>query len=117
MADVVEGEPWLTKQGAMEGSREQRWRMKVGRGVLSLQTHWLTLLLPPAAHTAGDQSGLLRNVKFQSNNFENILIWEAGPKSTLDTVYNVAYKRQVSHPNRPPHDPALQHLQDTPNSQ
>lgn len=91
--------------------------MKVGGGVLSLQTHWLTPLLPPAAHTAGDKSGLLRNVKFQSSNFENILIWEAGPKSTPDTVYSVEYKRQVSHPNRPPHDPALQHLQDTPNSQ
>lgn len=99
MTDVGECEPWLTKQGAMDGSREQRWRMKVGGGVLSRQAHWLTLLLPPAARTAEDTSGLLRYVKFQSSNFENILMWDGGPNSTLDTVYSVEYKRQVSHPN------------------
>lgn len=83
-----------------------------GGGVLSLQTHWLTPhLLPPAAHTAEDTSDLLQYVKFQSSNFENILIWDGGPNSTPDTVYSVEYKRQVSHPNRPPHDPALQNPQ------
>ncbi|XP_038189459.1 interleukin-22 receptor subunit alpha-1 [Arvicola amphibius] len=46
-----------------------------------------------AAHTTEDTSGLLRNVKFQSSNFENILTWDGGPNSTLDTVYSVEYKR------------------------
>lgn len=117
MADVVECEPWLTKQGAVDGSREQRWRMKVGEGSsVCKPTGSPHPLLPPAAHTAEDTSDLLQYVKFQSSNFENILIWDGGPNSTPDTVYSVEYKRQVSHPNRPPHDPALQHPQDTPNS-
>lgn len=115
MVDVVECELWLTKEGAMDGCREQHWRMKVGEGSSVCKPTGSPLLLPPAAHTAEDTSDLLQYVKFQSSNFENILIWDGGPNNTLDTVYSVEYKRQVSHPNRPLHDPALQHPQDTPN--
>ncbi|KAL6033952.1 hypothetical protein STEG23_025289 [Scotinomys teguina] len=46
-----------------------------------------------AAHTTEDVSSLLRYVKFQSSNFENILTWDSGPASTPDTVYSVEYKR------------------------
>lgn len=46
-----------------------------------------------AAHTTEDTSGLLRHVKFQSSNFENILTWDAGPASAPDTVYSVEYKK------------------------
>ncbi|XP_059112174.1 interleukin-22 receptor subunit alpha-1 [Peromyscus eremicus] len=45
------------------------------------------------AHTAEDAPGLLRYVKFQSSNFENILMWDSGPASTPDMVYSVLYKR------------------------
>ncbi|XP_045046912.2 interleukin-22 receptor subunit alpha-1 isoform X2 [Desmodus rotundus] len=45
-----------------------------------------------AAHIAEDTSDLLQHVKFQSSNFENILTWDSGPKSTPDTVYSVEYK-------------------------
>ncbi|XP_076790086.1 interleukin-22 receptor subunit alpha-1 isoform X2 [Arvicanthis niloticus] len=46
-----------------------------------------------AAHTTEDTSGLLRHVKFQSSNFENILTWDGGTASTPDTVYSVEYKK------------------------
>lgn len=45
------------------------------------------------AHTTEDTSGLLRHVKFQSSNFENILTWDGGSASTSDTVYSVEYKK------------------------
>ncbi|XP_028370038.1 interleukin-22 receptor subunit alpha-1 [Phyllostomus discolor] len=44
------------------------------------------------AHIAEDTSDLLQHVKFQSSNFENILTWDSGPRSTPDTVYSVEYK-------------------------
>ncbi|XP_036888677.1 interleukin-22 receptor subunit alpha-1 [Sturnira hondurensis] len=44
------------------------------------------------AHITEDASDLLQHVKFQSSNFENILTWDSGPKSTPDTVYSVEYK-------------------------
>ncbi|KAM4806776.1 interleukin-22 receptor subunit alpha-1 [Urocitellus parryii] len=46
-----------------------------------------------AAHVAEDASDLLQHVKFQSNNFENILTWDGGTDSTLGTVYSVEYKK------------------------
>ncbi|KAL1776908.1 Interleukin-22 receptor subunit alpha-1 [Sigmodon hispidus] len=46
-----------------------------------------------AAHTDENTSSLLQYVKFQSRNFENILLWDSGPASSPDTVYSVEYKR------------------------
>ncbi|XP_005544498.1 interleukin-22 receptor subunit alpha-1 isoform X3 [Macaca fascicularis] len=45
-----------------------------------------------AAHAPEDPSDLLQHVKFQSNNFENILTWDSGPEGTPDTVYSIEYK-------------------------
>lgn len=73
--------------------------LKVEVGAHSLQTHRFTALPPLAAHTTEDTSGLLRHVKFQSSNFENILTWDGETASTPDTVYSVEYKKQVSHPS------------------
>ncbi|XP_036991816.2 interleukin-22 receptor subunit alpha-1 [Artibeus jamaicensis] len=44
------------------------------------------------AHITEDTPDLLQHVKFQSSNFENILTWDSGPRSTPDTVYSVEYK-------------------------
>ncbi|XP_004637655.1 interleukin-22 receptor subunit alpha-1 [Octodon degus] len=45
-----------------------------------------------AAHIAEDSSKLLQHVKFQSSNFENILMWDSEPDSIPGTVYSVDYK-------------------------
>uniref|UniRef100_A0A8C5KWS4 Interleukin-22 receptor subunit alpha-1 n=1 Tax=Jaculus jaculus TaxID=51337 RepID=A0A8C5KWS4_JACJA len=45
-----------------------------------------------AAHVTEDTPGLLHHVKFQSQNFESILMWDSGPTSPPDTVYSVEYK-------------------------
>ncbi|KAM6216955.1 interleukin-22 receptor subunit alpha-1 [Rhynchocyon petersi] len=44
------------------------------------------------AHIVEDTSNLLQDVRFQSSNFENILIWNSRPESTQDTLYSVEYK-------------------------
>ncbi|KAI5139417.1 interleukin-22 receptor subunit alpha-1 [Manis pentadactyla] len=57
----------------------------------------LTILAAAAgslvAHIAEDTSDLLQQVKFQSSNFENILMWDSGPETPQDTVYSVEYKK------------------------
>lgn len=65
----------------------------VGRRWQGPHADLLTLLPLPAAYIAEDTSDLLQQVKFQSSNFENILMWDSGPETPQDTVYSVEYKK------------------------
>ncbi|KAG8506707.1 Interleukin-22 receptor subunit alpha-1 [Galemys pyrenaicus] len=66
---------------------------KWGAGSSNPSTHLLILLPLSAAHIPEENSTILHNVKFQSKNFENILIWDTELQTAPDVVYSVEYKK------------------------
>ncbi|XP_043854889.1 interleukin-22 receptor subunit alpha-1 [Dromiciops gliroides] len=57
---------------------------------------WLLAVLAISilnAYIAEENPKLLQNLRFHSNNFENILKWDSVQGSPADTVYSVQYKR------------------------
>ncbi|XP_074074222.1 interleukin-22 receptor subunit alpha-1 [Macrotis lagotis] len=57
---------------------------------------WLLTILAFSilnGYIAEEKPKLLQNVRFQSNNFENILKWDSVQRNSPNTVYSVQYKR------------------------